>query len=103
MIQHFYGNNFSTLCCNYKDIDERFDQLSLNDINDLKKLPTIIKYFNKINENIDNISLAKFKKIIVELLKKFQHAMDGFFTVLKCLHSLTFSLPGSPLGKQVLN
>lgn len=103
MIQHFHGNNISSLCCKLEEIDERFDELTEDDIKELKKLPSIIKYMDKSRKKIDDIKKSEFKKIIIELLKKFHSTMNRFFIVLKCLHSLTFLLPHSPLGKQVFN
>ncbi|XP_063988674.1 origin recognition complex subunit 3 [Diachasmimorpha longicaudata] len=102
MIQHFYGNNLTTLCCNPRDIDERLNNLSEEDINELQKLPSIVKYMatTKMDKKSE-MQVDEFKHIIGKLLREFHDAMSGFFTILKCLHSLTQSLPGAPLGKQL--
>ncbi|XP_015115141.1 origin recognition complex subunit 3 isoform X2 [Diachasma alloeum] len=101
MIQHFYGNNLTTLCCNPRDIDERLNNLNEEDISELRKLPSVVKYIEKSKRDKQpQMQVDEFKNIIGKLLREFHDAMRGFFTILKCLHSLAHSLPGAPLGKQ---
>uniref|UniRef100_A0A0C9RZS3 Origin recognition complex subunit 3 n=1 Tax=Fopius arisanus TaxID=64838 RepID=A0A0C9RZS3_9HYME len=102
MIQHFYGNNLTALCCNSQDIDKRMASLNEEDIKELRKLPSIVKYIDKLKKDRNSdMNEEEFKNIIGKLLREFHNAMSGFFTILKCLHSLTHSLPGAPLGKQL--
>lgn len=50
MIQHFYENNISFLCCQPKDIKERISKLTDENIADIKSLPSIAKYLKASNE-----------------------------------------------------
>lgn len=50
MIQHFYDNNITFLCCQPKDIKERISKLTDENIADIKSLPSIVKYLKKSNE-----------------------------------------------------
>lgn len=50
MIQHFYENNISSLCCQPKDIKERISELTDENIADVKSLPSIAKYLKASNE-----------------------------------------------------
>ncbi|KAK2584685.1 hypothetical protein KPH14_007025 [Odynerus spinipes] len=102
MIQHFYGNNINSLCCQREDIQERISTLTEEDIKDLKKLPSVVKYL-QANESINENELGDeaFKKLIKKLLKKFHKYMIRFLTVLRCLHSLVSTLPNAQLGKQL--
>jgi len=49
MIQHFYENNVSSLCCQPKDIKERISKLTAENIADIKSLPSIAKYLKASN------------------------------------------------------
>jgi len=49
MIQHFYENNVSSLCCQPKDIKERISKLTVENIADIKSLPSIAKYLKASN------------------------------------------------------
>lgn len=44
MIQHFYDNNSSSLCCHPRDIKKRISKLTDEDVADIKALPSIAKY-----------------------------------------------------------
>lgn len=64
MIQHFYGKNINSLCCQQKDIKTRLSLLTEEDIKDLKKLPSIAKYLQmrkESNKNEEELNDKKFK------------------------------------------
>lgn len=73
MIQHFYDNDISSLCCKPKYIKERISELTDENIADIKNLPSIAKYlktFNKVT-NSDKLSNKEFKvRIVYESYKK---------------------------------
>ncbi|KAG7211303.1 hypothetical protein KM043_010600 [Ampulex compressa] len=104
MIQHFYGNNVSSLCCQPADIKARIGDMADDDIAEIKKLPSIKKHLQstlKDDGKIAGLDDEKFKKILEGALNGFHRYMNQFLTVLKCLHCLTSSLPNSPMGKQL--
>ncbi|XP_025155022.1 origin recognition complex subunit 3 [Harpegnathos saltator] len=105
MIQHFYGNNMSYLCCHPKDIKSRISKLSNEDIADIKGLPSIAKYLKtskkSTSEDNDGRDNEKFKELLETVLNKFHGFMHQFLIALRCLHYLVASLPGSPMGKQL--
>ena len=106
MLQHFYDNHVTMLCCERADMQKRIAGMGGEDMKEIRKLPSIAKYIEKVDkEKPSEEDLArddeKLKKLILTLLEQFHDSMSGFFTILKCLHSLTSVLPGSPLGKQV--
>lgn len=104
MIQHFYENNVSALCCQPKDIKKRISELTAENIMDIKSLPSIAKYLKASSEvaNGDGkLSDKEFMELLEQLLYKFHKFMDQFLIVLRCLHCLIASLPGSPMGKQL--
>ncbi|XP_012525761.2 origin recognition complex subunit 3 isoform X2 [Monomorium pharaonis] len=104
MIQHFYENNVSSLCCQPKDIKERISRLTDKNIADIKSLPSIAKYlkaFSEVENGDKELSDEEFMELLEQLLNKFHKFMDQFLIVLRCLHCLVTSLPGSPMGKQL--
>lgn len=48
MIQHFYANNINSLCCQPQEIKSRISSLTHEDIEDIKKLPSIERYIKKL-------------------------------------------------------
>ncbi|XP_011641355.1 origin recognition complex subunit 3 [Pogonomyrmex barbatus] len=108
MIQHFYDNNISSLCCQPKDIKKRISKLTEENIADIKNLPSIVKYLkssseisNGDEEHSDKKSDKKFTELLEKLLNDFHKFMDRFLIILRCLHCLSATLPGSPMGKQL--
>ncbi|XP_043288926.1 origin recognition complex subunit 3 isoform X2 [Venturia canescens] len=105
MLQHFYDNNYASLCCEPKKTRERIGLLGDDDFEDIKKLPSIARYLETLNKGKKNQSEGNnqenFKKTLVKVLENFHLSINNFFTILKCLHSLTSGLPGAPLGKQL--
>lgn len=64
MIQHFYDNNISSLCCKPKNIKERISKLTDENIADIKNLPSIAKYLktsSKVTNGNDKLSDEEFK------------------------------------------
>lgn len=62
MIQHFYDNNMSFLCCQPKDIKKRISILNDETIAEIKGLPSIARYLKTNSENPGN---DKFKVHII--------------------------------------
>ncbi|KAH0947979.1 hypothetical protein HN011_007458 [Eciton burchellii] len=104
MIQHFYDNDVSSLCCQSSDVKKRISKLSDENIAEIRSLPSIAKYLkvsSEVTHGNDKLSNEEFKKMLESLLRKFHDYMDVFLIVLRCLHCLVASLPGSPIGKQL--
>lgn len=55
MIQHFYANNINSLCCSPLEINNRISALTNEDLEEIKKLPSIVTYIEQILKeyNID--------------------------------------------------
>ncbi|XP_018352280.1 PREDICTED: origin recognition complex subunit 3 [Trachymyrmex septentrionalis] len=100
MIQHFYKNDASSLCCQPKDIKKKISELTAENIAEIKSLPSIAKYL-KTSSGDKKLSDKEFMELLEELLNKFHKFMNQFLIVLRCLHSMVASLPGSPMGKQL--
>ncbi|XP_018366065.1 PREDICTED: origin recognition complex subunit 3 [Trachymyrmex cornetzi] len=102
MIQHFYKNDASSLCCQPKDIKKKISELTAENITEIKSLPSIAKYLKTSNASGDKkLSDKEFMELLEQLLNKFHKFMNQFLIVLRCLHCMVASLPGSPMGKQL--
>ncbi|KAG5325301.1 ORC3 protein, partial [Pseudoatta argentina] len=102
MIQHFYKNDMSSLCCQPKDIKKKIFELTAENIAEIKSLPSIAKYLKTSNASGDKkLSDKEFMELLEQLLNKFHKFMNQFLIVLRCLHCMVASLPGSPMGKQL--
>ncbi|XP_074115013.1 origin recognition complex subunit 3 [Cotesia typhae] len=102
MFQHFFGNNLTSLCCTRDITDQAIGKLSTEDLDDIRSLPSVVKYVEKHKiqgkEDMDDESL---KWLVGKFLQQFHDSTSRFFIILKCLHYFVSSLPGSPLGKQL--
>ncbi|XP_076766421.1 origin recognition complex subunit 3 isoform X2 [Xylocopa sonorina] len=104
MIQHFYANNVNSLCCQPEQIENRIGSLTDEDLEEIKKLPSVEKYMEQLKENGKQDELLenkKFKKILRKLLIEFHEYMHRFLLILRCLHDLVSTLPNAPMGKQL--
>ncbi|XP_076237844.1 origin recognition complex subunit 3 [Calliopsis andreniformis] len=107
MIQHFYANNISSLCCQPEDIKSRIASLTDEDLEEIKKLLSIERYIKKQKEDKKDESQCEpldnknFKDTLTQLLNQFHRYIHRFLLILRGLHSLTATLPNAPMGKQL--
>lgn len=81
MIQHFYENDISSLCCQPKDIKERISNLNAENIVDVKSLPSIAKYLKTSNEAAngdEELSDKEFMVCIVSLFTRIKRDCKNY-------------------------
>jgi len=64
MIQHFYDNDASSLCCQSGDIKKRISKLSDENIMEIRNLPSVAKYLKVSSQEThgnDKLSNEEFK------------------------------------------
>ncbi|XP_053973901.1 origin recognition complex subunit 3 [Hylaeus volcanicus] len=104
MIQHFYGNNINSLCCDLKHAKARMSALTDEDIEEIKKLPSVVKYikqFQRDRDTNESLKNEEFKELLFTMLKQFHRYAYRFMRILRCLHDLMSALPNAPMGKQL--
>ncbi|XP_026298436.1 origin recognition complex subunit 3 isoform X3 [Apis mellifera] len=104
MIQHFYANNVNSLCCQPHKIENRISSLTDEDLNEIKKLPSIEKHIQQLTKKGNKDELlenSKFKEILIQVLNNFHQYMHRFLLILRCLHDFVSTLPNAPMGKQL--
>lgn len=65
MIQHFYANNVSSLCCNSDKMESRLSSLTNEDLEEIKKLPSIEKYLEQSKLEDKLLDDDKFKVLFL--------------------------------------
>lgn len=102
IIEHLYGKSFTSLCCHEEEIENKVHQLSPEDLQSLKGLPSLKRY---LDNNPNFISCMKnptvFKESIIGFMQKLYHDQRKTLFLLKLLHCFVKDLPEYPLGKQL--
>ncbi|NXT55316.1 ORC3 protein, partial [Pluvianellus socialis] len=104
IVEHFYSQPLSVLCCRLVDAKKRVDSLSHNQCENIRRLPSFRRYVeSQVSEK--QIALlttdSYLKEIIQKLLEDLHVYHENYVSVLRCLHVFTSSLPKYPLGKQI--
>ncbi|KAJ0006081.1 hypothetical protein NQD34_013354 [Periophthalmus magnuspinnatus] len=104
LLEHFHSQPLSVLCCEKKVALDLVARLRPKDLEQIRQLPSFRSHVETLNEreraelmNDDAILKTECKKFIRSLHKYHKN----YFPILKCLHTLTSSLPRYPLGKQI--
>ncbi|XP_054676568.1 origin recognition complex subunit 3 isoform X5 [Grus americana] len=104
MVEHFYSQPLSVLCCQLVDTKKRVNSLSHDQCENIRKLPSFRRYVeSQVSEKqIALLTADNFlKEIIQKLLEDLHVYHENYVSVLRCLHVFTSSLPKYPLGKQI--
>ncbi|XP_012606345.2 origin recognition complex subunit 3 isoform X2 [Microcebus murinus] len=104
LLEHFYSQPLSVLCCNLPEAKRRINFLSDNQCENIRRLPSFRRYVeNQASEK--QVALLTNEKYLKEetqsLLENLHVYHKNYFLVLRCLHKFTSSLPKYPLGRQI--
>ncbi|CAK6956897.1 origin recognition complex subunit 3 [Scomber scombrus] len=104
LLEHFHSQPLSVLCCKKKQALLNVTQLSQSDLEKIRQLPSFRSYV-ETQESEEQVNLLKndthLKEVCTKLLKDLHKYHKNYYPVLRCLHTLTSSLPRYPLGKQI--
>ncbi|XP_053191596.1 origin recognition complex subunit 3 [Scomber japonicus] len=104
MLEHFHSQPLSVLCCKKKEALLNVTQLSHSDLERIRQLSSFRSYL-ETQESDEQENLLKndthLKEVCPKLLKGLHKYHKNYYPVLRCLHTLTSSLPRYPLGKQI--
>ncbi|XP_065446243.1 origin recognition complex subunit 3 isoform X5 [Chrysemys picta bellii] len=104
VVEHFYSQPLSVLCCQLLEAKKRVNSLSHNQCENIRSLPSFRRYVeSQVSEKqIALLTEDSFLKEVTQTLLEDLHIYhENYFTVLRCLHVFTTSLPKYPLGKQI--
>ncbi|XP_049752874.1 origin recognition complex subunit 3 isoform X3 [Elephas maximus indicus] len=104
LLEHFYSQPLSVLCCNLPEAKRRISFLSDNQCENIRRLPSFRRYVeNQASEK--QVALLTNERFLKEetqsLLENLHVYHTNYFLVLRCLHKFTSSLPKYPLGRQI--
>ncbi|XP_074517177.1 origin recognition complex subunit 3 [Sebastes fasciatus] len=104
MLEHFHSQPLSVLCCKKKAALLNVMQLGHSDLEGIRQLPSFKRYVEK-QEPQEQVNLftddTHLKEVCQKLIKDLRKYHKNYYPVLRCLHTLTSSLPRYPLGKQI--
>ncbi|XP_043294926.1 origin recognition complex subunit 3 isoform X1 [Cervus elaphus] len=104
LLEHFYSQPLSVLCCNLPEAKRRIRFLSANQCENIRRLPSFRRYVEKQSSEKQVALLTSDKSLKEEtqsLLENLHVYHTKYFLVLRCLHHFTSSLPKYPLGRQI--
>ncbi|XP_035950693.1 origin recognition complex subunit 3 isoform X2 [Halichoerus grypus] len=104
LLEHFYSQPLSVLCCNLPEAKRRINFLSDNQCENIRRLPSFRRFVEKqaSEKQVALLTNERFlKEEIQSLLEDLHIYHSNYFLVLRCLHQFTSSLPKYPLGRQI--
>uniref|UniRef100_F6PVJ1 Origin recognition complex subunit 3 n=1 Tax=Monodelphis domestica TaxID=13616 RepID=F6PVJ1_MONDO len=104
ILEHFYSQPLSILCCDLPEVKRRIHSLSEDQCESIRRLPSFMRYVEKQTpeKQVASLTNERFLKGRMERKSLSLHIYhENFFIVLKCLHAFTSSLPKYPLGRQI--
>uniref|UniRef100_A0AAX7VH05 Origin recognition complex subunit 3 n=1 Tax=Astatotilapia calliptera TaxID=8154 RepID=A0AAX7VH05_ASTCA len=103
LLEHFHSQPLSVLCCKKKKALFNVTQLSKPNLDRIRQLPSFKRYVEK-QEAQEQVNLmtddSHLKELCQQLIKDLHKYHKNYYPILRCLHTLTSSLPRYPLGKQ---
>ncbi|XP_077477400.1 origin recognition complex subunit 3 [Stigmatopora argus] len=104
LLEHFHSQPLSVLCCKKKEALQNVAHLSHEDLEMIRQLPSFTRHVNK-QESQEEVELLKddgyLKEFCHNQIKVLYKYHKNYYSMLRCLHALTSSLPRYPLGKQI--
>ncbi|XP_060918837.1 origin recognition complex subunit 3 isoform X2 [Labrus mixtus] len=104
LLEHFHSQPLSVLCCKKKEALLNVMQLSQSDLERIRQLPSFKRYVEE-QEPQEQLNLltddTHLKVVCQKLVKELRKYHKHYYPILRCLHTLTTSLPRYPLGKQI--
>ncbi|XP_027259207.1 origin recognition complex subunit 3 isoform X6 [Cricetulus griseus] len=104
LLEHFYLQPLSVLCCDLPEAKKRIKFLSVNQCENIRRLPSFRRYVEKqaSGKQVALLTNDTVLKEETQLLLEDLHVYHmNYFLVLRCLHNFTSCLPKYPLGRQI--
>ncbi|XP_076833788.1 origin recognition complex subunit 3 isoform X2 [Brachyhypopomus gauderio] len=104
LLEHFHTQPLSVLCCKKKEALLSAQALKHQHVEMVRQLPSFMRYVEtqEPQEQVQLLTSDKHvKEVCQKLLKDLRKYHKNYYSILRCLHSLTSALPKYPLGKQI--
>lgn len=104
MMDHYYGDNMKSLCCERDKIEEVLADLSTQDLENIRQLPSF-RPFVEAQHYETQIKLFEddsfFKEILYREMNKLHDYLNSFYICVRLLALFVKDLPKNLLGKTV--
>ncbi|XP_051043460.1 origin recognition complex subunit 3 isoform X1 [Phodopus roborovskii] len=104
LLEHFYLQPLSVLCCDLPEAKKRIKFFSVNQCENIRRLPSFRRYVEN-QASRKQVTLLTNETVLKEetqlLLENLHVYHMNYFLVLRCLHNFTSCLPKYPLGRQI--
>ncbi|KAF7201701.1 origin recognition complex subunit 3 [Nothobranchius furzeri] len=104
LLEHFYSQPLSVLCCRKEKALLNLKHLRHDDLERVRQLPSFRRFVEKQEiEEQEKLRTddSHLKNVCQKLMKDLHKYHKCYYPILRCLHTLTSSLPRYPLGKQI--
>ncbi|XP_053602872.1 origin recognition complex subunit 3 [Plodia interpunctella] len=105
MMDHYYGDNTKTLCCERSKIEEAITKLTTEDLENIRQLMSFRPFLESQEDCQTRISLfeddAFFREVLCSEINILQDYIYTFYTCLRILLAFVKDLPKNLLGKSV--
>ncbi|XP_031222263.1 origin recognition complex subunit 3 isoform X1 [Mastomys coucha] len=104
LLEHFYSQPLSVLCCDLSEAKKRVNAFSVSQCESIRRLPSFRRYVENqpLEKQVALLTNETFLKEKTQSLLEDLHVYHiNYFLVLRCLHNFTSSLPKYPLGRQI--
>ncbi|XP_052738686.1 origin recognition complex subunit 3 [Bicyclus anynana] len=104
MMEHYYGDNIKTLCCNREKIEETVSKLKSDELENIRQLLSF-RPFLEVQDCETKIGLFEddnfFREILSKEMHKLHDYLHSFYLCVHMLSALVKDLPKNLLGKTV--
>lgn len=104
MMDHFFTNPVSHLCCSLEELEDRVTSLKPKEVEQVRRLMSFRGFVegcppSKQEDMLLNDKVTKSEFVV--LLRRIHTYHSHLYPVLKCLHIMVSKIPKHPLGKQL--
>ncbi|XP_063621451.1 origin recognition complex subunit 3 [Cydia splendana] len=104
MMEHYYGDNVKSLCCEREDIENAAAKLSAEDFETIRQLPSF-RPFLEAQDCETKIGLFEddnfFREVLCQELNKLHDYLHSFYLCVRLLAAFLKDLPKNVIGKTV--
>ncbi|XP_064594696.1 origin recognition complex subunit 3-like [Liolophura sinensis] len=104
MMDHFYSNPVSCLCCPLEAVDKQMKQMTHEELEEIRQTNSFMRYVEgqPPSKQADLLTDDKYtKQVVTELIQEIFKYNQNYYPMLRCIHAMVSELPRHPLGKQI--
>ncbi|XP_063821346.1 origin recognition complex subunit 3 [Ostrinia nubilalis] len=105
MMDHYYGDNVKSLCCERENIEEAVMNLSSDDLESIRQLPSFRPFLEAQQDCETRIGLFEddnfFREVLIKEMNKLHDYLFTFYLCVRLLLVFVKDIPKNILGKSV--